>query len=85
MKIEYRDIVLLNDQLQKLATRYRVSYKNDQVACIEPPGECCLTGDRKERAFACIEDYFNKKGISVVFSDDRLYFSCAEKQPEKPA
>ena len=47
MKIDFADIVLLNAELKKRNTRYHVTYKDENTACIEPPGECCLTDDLK--------------------------------------
>ena len=47
--IEFKDIVLLNDELRKQHTRYRIVYKNENTACIEPPGECCLTENMKKK------------------------------------
>lgn len=73
MKIEFSDIVLLNAELKKHKTRYHLEYKNEQVACIEPPGECCLTEMMKTQARKCIEEYYAEKNMKVVFSDD---FSC---------
>ena len=79
MKIDYADIVLLNAELKRRDTRYRVSYKDDKTVCIEPPGECCLTDDRKINAVKCIEDYYGQKNVAVHFSEDGLYFTCVEK------
>ena len=65
MKIDYADIVLLNALLKRRDTRYHVSYKDENTVCIEPPGECCLTDDRKMNARKCIEDYYGQKNIEV--------------------
>lgn len=78
MKIDYADIVLLNAELKRRDTRYHVSYKDENIVCIEPPGECCLTDDRKMNAMKCIEDYYKKKDIEVHFSEDGLYFTCSK-------
>ena len=78
MKIEYSDIVLLNTELKRQNIRYHVRYKNEDAACIEPPGECCRTKVSEQAALQCIEEYYRKKNISVRFTDDRLYFSLAE-------
>ena len=40
MKIDFTDIILLNAELKRRDTRYRISYKDENTACIEPPGEC---------------------------------------------
>lgn len=79
MKIDYADIVLLNALLKRRDTRYHVSYKDENTVCIEPPGECCLTDDRRTRAMECIADYYGQKNIEVHFSEDGLYFTCDEK------
>ncbi len=76
MKIEYTDLVLLNAELRRRNTRYHVSRKDENTACIEPPGECCLTDDLKRKALDCIKEYYNMKSISVHFSEDALYFTC---------
>ncbi len=47
MKIEYADLVYLNRELKKRGTRYHIAYKNEDIACLEPPGECCLTEKEK--------------------------------------
>lgn len=78
MKIDYVDIVLLNAELKRRDTRYHVSYKDENTVCIEPPGECCLTDNRKMNAMKCIEDYYKKKDIEVHFSEDDLYFTCSK-------
>lgn len=56
MTIAYQDIVLLNAALRARNLRYRVSWQDASAACIEPPGECCLTDDLKRKAYACIEE-----------------------------
>ena len=76
MSLNYADIVLLNSELQKQGTRYRISWKNEETACIQPPGECCLTAERNEKALRCIQDFYARKGIAVRFSQDGLYFTC---------
>ncbi len=76
MKIEYADLVLLNAELKKKNTRYHVSYKNEYTACIEPPGECCMTDELKQNALNCIKEYYKKQNITVRFSKDQTYFIC---------
>ncbi|MGI6006123.1 MAG: RDAC family protein [Ruminococcus sp.] len=76
MKIEYSDIVLINAELNKENTRYHVKYKDDNTACIEAPGECCITEERKGRTLKCIREYYKQKHISAQFSDDGLYYTC---------
>ena len=61
MKIEFADLVLLNDELKKLNSRYHIDYKNETTACIESPGECCLTQDMKEQTMMCIQEYYRGK------------------------
>ena len=78
MTIDFAAIVLLNAELKKRNTRYHVTYKDENTACIEPPGECCLTDDLKTRAMECIRDYYRQKGARVCFFEDELYFSCEE-------
>ena len=78
MKIDYADIVLLNAELKRRDTRYRVSYKDDKTVCIEPPGECCLTEDLRQNTLQCIREYYQKKHISVRLFNDVLYFACEE-------
>ena len=78
MKIDFADIVLLNAELKKRNTCYHVTYKDENTACIEPPGECCLTDELKTRAMECIRDYYWQKGVRVYFFEDELYFSCEE-------
>lgn len=58
MTIAYQDIVLLNAALRARNLRYRVSWQDASIACVEPPGECCLTDDLKRKAYACIEQCF---------------------------
>lgn len=53
--------------LRKTRTRYHVTYKDENTACIEPPGECCLTDELKTRAMECIRDYYWQKGVRVCF------------------
>ena len=74
MTIEFKDIVLLNDELRKQHTRYRIVYKNENTACIEPPGECCLTDNMKKKTKECIREYYGRKNARVFFSEDFLYF-----------
>ena len=38
MKIDFADIVLLNAELKKRNTRYHVTYKDENPACIDTPG-----------------------------------------------
>ena len=79
MKIEYSDIVLLNAELKKKNARYHVRYKDENTGCIEPPGECCITEDRKEQTMECIREFYGRKDIEVRFSDDELYFTCSDR------
>ena len=65
MKIEFADLVLLNDELKKLNSRYHID---------ESPGECCLTQDMKEQTMMCIQEYYRGKNAQVIFSEDFLYF-----------
>lgn len=51
-----------------------MSYKDGSTACLEPPGACCQTGEREREAMDCIRDYYRRKGNSVSFSTDGLYF-----------
>ncbi|HJD23336.1 MAG TPA: hypothetical protein H9694_04235 [Firmicutes bacterium] len=74
LKIEFSDIVLLNAELKKYKSRYHIKYINEKTACIEPPGECCLTENMKRQTKQCIERYYTEKNAEVVFSDDFLYF-----------
>ena len=37
--IKYQDIVLLNGILEESGTRFHVGYKNEETACVIPPGE----------------------------------------------
>ena len=74
MTIEFKDIVLLNDELRKQHTRYRIVYKNENTACIEPPGECCLTENMKKKTEECIESIMAGKMPGYFFSEDFLYF-----------
>lgn len=84
MKIECSVIVLLNAELKKKNTRYHVRYKDETTGCIEPPGECCITENRKEQTMECIREYYGRKGIEVRFSDVELYFTCSDRlEPEK--
>ena len=78
MEIQYKDIVLLNGELKKRNLRYHVRYKNSGTACIEPPGECCMTEELTKQAYDCIVQYFRSKGLDVIFSDDRYYFSVCK-------
>lgn len=74
--IGYADIVRLNAQLKEAGLRYRVRYKNENTACLEPPGECCLTEDLTAKTKRCIQDYYRQKGMAVQFSPDGLFFTC---------
>lgn len=74
MKIEFSDIVLINHELKQRNTRYHIAIKDENTACIEPPGECCLTEDNRKMTEECIRQYYNGKNAEVVFSDDFLYF-----------
>ena len=75
MTIAYQDIVLLNAALRARNLRYRVSWQDASTACVEPPGECCLTDDLKRKAYACIE--------AVVFAARLTQKTtyCTEKTP----
>ena len=53
MTIAYQDIILLNAVLRARNLRYRVSWQDASTACIEPPGECCLTDDLRRAAKHC--------------------------------
>ena len=75
MTIAYQDIVLLNAALRARNLRYRVSWQDASTACVEPPGECCLTDELKRQAYACIEQWFAARGARGVWSVDGLYFS----------
>lgn len=75
MTIAYQDIVLLNTALRARNLRYRVSWQDASTACVEPPGECCLTDELKRQAYDCIEQWFAARGARVVWSVDGLYFS----------
>lgn len=77
--IDYADIVRLNAQLKESGLRYRVHYKNENTACLEPPGECCLTEDLTTKTKQCIQDYYRQKGIAVHFSEDGLFFTSQKK------
>lgn len=79
MQIDYADLALLNAELKRKNTRYRVGYKNEYIAYIEPPGECCLTDDLNRKAYDCIQEYYHKKNLIVHFSKDKLYFTCEKK------
>ena len=79
MKIDYKDLILLNGELKKKQLRYHISYKTADQACIEPPGECCLTEDMRTRALQCIREYYQRKNMEVIFSQDDLYFSLKEQ------
>ena len=75
MTIDYQDLILINAVLQEKGLRYRVSYKNNSVACINPPGECCQTPEQSQLTLQVIEGYYQKKNIHVVFSEYSLFFS----------
>ena len=76
--IKYQDIVLLNGILEESGTRFHVGYKNEETACVIPPGECCLTEEARENAEKCIQEYYESKGEEVRFSEDGYYFFCSE-------
>ena len=80
-EIEYADIVQINAELKEKNTRYQVRYKDKNTACIEAPGEYCITEERKRQTLECIREYYKRKHISVKFSDDGLYYTC-ETQAE---
>ena len=75
--IAYADLVLLNAALGQGDSRYHVRYKNETIACIEPPGECCQTDARRQEVLDCIRDYYRQRGSLVSFSQDGLYFSIS--------
>ena len=77
MDIDYQDLVLLNARLQRENLRYRVSYKDNTTACLEPPGPCCYTPERLEGTLDTIRGYYREKGVQVTFSEDGLYFTLA--------
>lgn len=79
MTIAYQDIVLLNAEMRARDLRYRVSWQDASTACVEPPGECCLTDERKRQAYACIEKWFAARGARVVWRADGQYFSLAPR------
>ena len=53
--VKYHDIVLLNGILEESGTRFHLGYKNEETACVIPPGECCLTEEARETAIKCIQ------------------------------
>lgn len=80
MEVEYQDLVLLNAGIKERGIRCHVRYKNRQVACLEPPGVCCLTQEQTDRATAWVRDYYRGKGIVVVFSPNLLYFFLTRQE-----
>lgn len=42
MNIDYKDLILVNRELKENHSRFHISYKTADTACIEPPGEICL-------------------------------------------
>ncbi len=76
MKIDYADIVAINAELNRKNTRYHVRYRDENTACIEAPGECCITEERKRQTLECIREYYKQKQIAVQFSEDGLYYTC---------
>lgn len=84
MEIQYQDLILLNAALQEKGLRCHVRYKNNQIACIEFPGECCFTEELKTGVLACIEEFYRQKKMRVTFSEDALYFQVEEVTSMNP-
>lgn len=79
MDIQYQDLIEINASLRQHHIRYRVRYKNESTACLEPPGACCCTPEQQRGAFRLIGEYYHSRGIQVIFSEDSLYFSLRQK------
>lgn len=79
MEIAYADIVLLNDELRRKNLRYRVGLKDAQTGYVEPPSACCLSAQLESDAYAYIESYFGRRGLTISFTADGLYFSVTQK------
>ena len=75
------EIEQVHAELKEKNTRYQVRYNDKNTACIEAPGEYCITEERKRQTLECIREYYKRKHISVKFSDDGLYYTC-ETQAE---
>lgn len=75
MQISYQDLIYINAGLRAHHIRYRVRYKNETTACLEPPGECCCTPEQRRSAVELIREYYQGRGVQVAFSEDRLYFT----------
>ena len=70
MTIAYQDIVLLNAELRARNLRYRVSWQDASTACVEPPGECCLTYSLHQQLLfkILLENNFIKYSFEVNIS-----------------
>ena len=79
MEIAYADIVLLNDELRRKNLRYRVGLKDAQTGYVEPPSACCLSAPLESDAYACMKSYFCRRGLTVSFTADGLYFSVTHQ------
>ena len=83
--LSFGDIALLNHLLEERGTRYQVRWKDSFNACLEPPGECCFTPELQREALGLVERFYREKGLAVVFSPDKLFFSVKGLEgPGKP-
>ena len=82
--LSFGDIALLNHLLEERGTRYQVRWKDSFTACLEPPGECCFTPELQREALGLVERFYREKGLAVVFSPDKLFFSVKERGRKAP-
>ena len=83
--LSFGDIALLNHLLEERGTRYQVRWKDCFTACLEPPGKFCFTPELQREALGLVERFYREKGLAVVFSPDKLFFSVKELEgPGKP-
>lgn len=79
MKIHYKDLILINAMLREHNLRYRVSYQDNEIAGLEPPGACCRTQEQQEQTAKLIEEYYQAQQLRVVFSKDFLYYTLQDE------
>lgn len=83
--LSFGDIALLNHLLEERGTRYQVRWKDSFTACLEPPGKFCFTPELQREALGLVERFYREKGLAVVFSPDKLFFSVKGLEgPGKP-
>ena len=74
MGFTYNHMIHLNSHLRDKDLAYRVNYKDEDTAGVEPLGICATIG-KDDLAREVIRDFFAEESIMVRFAQDGLTFS----------